>query len=287
MEKETFKTLKRAHKNGATYEDLKRIKLNTPIMKTRTKLLLGELDMNPNFSNLTSRFSKIESSQIYKDELVINYLLFFGKILNSHLLMHIFFAPQSYAIFNWILLYKKIVYSIISLLYNKKLVDNDWINLDVMIYNLNEGYSDSVRHFLKELKLLTLSDDHKVEMEKKYDERFSVAPEEFGPLYWRIIHLMAEAVHLRKNADVAKNIWKDFMFYSFHRTLLCNICKGHFYNVVEKYKREFENCSDYSVLWFNIHNEVNKTLNKLEYSNSEFEKDRLIMHDLLIPKKSF
>lgn len=287
MDKETYRLIKRAHKNVVDEKKLKKIKLNIPVIENRVKLILGEINRNnDNFVHVRKKFSKIEHNQTFKDELVITYFLILGKILNSQYLMHTFTVPQSQGIFHWISLYKKIVYSVIVLLYNKKFTDDDWINLDDMVYNLNQGHVHSVRNYLDKMKILTISKDYVIDMELKYNDIFTISSDDFGPCYWQIIHFMAEAILLRKNADLAKNLWKEFTIHLLDRTLMCSICRNHYKEfVVEKYKKELQNSSDYANLWFNIHNQVSKLLNKLEYPKSEFEKDRQIIRELLSPKK--
>lgn len=284
MNRQTFKVLKEAHKNNVNPEELRRIKWSeqTPLITNHVNLFLNNTNRNVNvkFSNIVSKFSSLENTSAYKDELVITYLLFLGKILNNTLLSHMFFVPQSQSIFNWILLYKRVVYSIITLIYNKRFTDEDWLYLDDMVYQLNEGSSNSVRTFLKQIRVLSISNEP-VEMETKYADLLYITSDDFGPFYWRMLHFMAEAINLRKNAVLAKSIWKEFTIYSLHRTLLCSLCQNHYKNVVEKYSNELQNTSNYSNLWFDIHNYVNKFLNKFEYSKSEFEKDQSIMQNLL------
>lgn len=287
MDKETYKLIKRAHKNVINEQKLKKIKLEIPVIENRVKLILGEINRDQDhFVNVRKKFSKIERKPSYKDELVITYFLILGKILNSHYLMHTFSVPQSQSIFHWTSLYKKLLYSVIALLYNKKFTDEDWILLDDMIYNLKLGHVDSVRNFLNQLKILTISKDYSIDMEVKYNDIFTISSDDFGACYWQIIHFMAEAIHLRKNADLAKQIWKEFTIHLLDRTLMCAICRNHYKEmVVEKYKDEMLTSSDYVLLWFNIHNQVNKLINKMEYPKSEFEKDRQIIRELLSPKK--
>lgn len=282
MDRQTYKILKQAHRNNG--DELNKINLSSlpnPLMTDRVNLLLGNVNINTKFSDLVRKFSNIENSPAYKDELVITFLIFLGKILNNSLLLHVFYVPQSQSIFNWILMYKGITYSIITLLYNKKFTDEDFFSMDDMIYKLNEGYCDSVRHFLKKMKLLTISEEQ-LEIEKKYSELILITADEFGPFYWRILHFMAEAINLRKHASLAKTIWKEFVLYSLHRTLLCSICKEHYRKVSEKFQQELQTSTDYATLWFNIHNYINKSLNKAEYSTVEYEKDQSIMRNLLI-----
>lgn len=282
MNNETFKILKRAHKNIADEHELKRIKniMPNPLMTNQINILLQNININENFEYFVNKFSKIENNPMYKDELIITYLLFIGKILNNTLLIHTFYTPQSQTIFYWISLYKHIVFSIITLMYNKKFTDENWLDLDIMVNQLNEGYSDSIRKFLNKLQVLSIPNEP-LEIETKYPELIIITADKFGPFYWRILHFMAEAIHLRKNVSMAKFIWKEFTVYSLHRTLYCSICKEHYKSVAEKYKNELQNSSDYPKLWFNIHNYVNKNIQKTEYSESEFEKDRSIMQNLL------
>lgn len=286
MDRGTYKILKRAFRNDINETELKKIKVSNPVLQSRIKYMLNEMngdDIDGSF--LVTKFSKLENSPTYKDELIITYLLFLGKIINNSMFIHTFYAPQSMGIFNWISAYKQVVYSIVNLLYNKKFVDEDWIELDNMIYSLNNGDSKSVRNFLAYMKVLSIDSDFKIDMETTYDQTFILRVDQFGPLYWRMLHFMAEATNVQKKAIFAKNIWKDYTINLLYRTLFCTICKEHYQKVVEKYRNELENSSDYATLWFDIHNNVNKTLNKPEYTQSEFQKDQLIMRELLSVKK--
>lgn len=290
MDRQMYKILKQAHRNNGNEQELKKIKLSllpNPLMVDRVNLLLGNINVNVKFSDLARKFSNLENSPAYKDELIVTYLLFLAKILNNSLLLHVFYVPQSQNIFNWILLYKRITYSIITLLYNKKFTDEDFFNMDIMVHRLNEGYFQAVRQFLNRMKLLTISEEQ-LEIEKKYSELIVITSDDFGPFYWRILHFMAEAINIRKHSTLAKTIWKEFVLYSLHRTLLCSICKEHYKTVAEKFKQELQNSSiDYAKLWFDIHNHVNKSLNKTEYTREEFEKDQSIMKNLLITSAKF
>lgn len=282
MDSRTFKILKRAHKSYINEQELQKIKvlMPNPLMTDRINVILNNFNYNTKFTEIASKFSKLENSSLYKEDLVITYLLFLGKIMNQTFLIHTFHAPQSQNIFNWIILYKNVVYFVITLLFNKKFTDEDWLYLDIMIYSLNEGYVDSVRNFLKKLKIVT--SNNLVDLEKKYNEMILITSDDFGPFYWRIIHFMAEAIQSRKYGTLAKSLWREFTIYSLHRTLICSICQEHYKTVVKKYKNELENTNtNYANLWFNIHNFVNATLNKPEYSLEEFQKDQSIIQNLL------
>ena len=284
MDRQTYKTLKRARKTNVPPQEFEKLNISIPITQYALNMFISDARYVTDFSKLSPKFSNLEPTHAYKDELVITYLLFLGKFLNNSFLQHVFIIPYSNGFFLWNNIYKKIVYVLITLLYNKKFSDEDWVNLEDMTYELNKGYSNSVRNFLKQMKILTISDEQTIEMESKYNGYFTIDSNEFGPFYWRIIHFVAEAFGVRKNAETAKAIWKEFTLYILYRTLLCSICKMHYKEIIDKYKNQLQNSTDYAMLWFDIHNEVNKKIEKPEYSKDSFEKDRKIMRSLLIQK---
>lgn len=281
MNHENFKLVKKALKSHSVDKQLAFIDKSTltPLLIHVVKICTGEHALPSfSFSEISRKFQILENTKTYIDELVITYLLFLGKILNGFQIHHIFQAPQTHILFDWLQIYKKVTYSIVCLIYNKKFTDQDWIHLDDMINGMLQGQSNAVRLFLKNIGRT----DIVVDLEKYYMDTTNISAEHFGPLYWRMIHFMAEAIQMRKSANLAKTLWKEFLIYPFYRTLLCPICSTHYLAVLEKYKETLLETPNYANTWFEIHNYVNKSLNKSEYPSLEFEKDQSIMKNLLI-----
>ena len=220
-----------------------------------------------------------ELKNVTKDEIVITFLLFIQKQVNSMKLFHTFRKPYSNEIYDWIFLYKSLIYSVLSLVYNKKFTAVDFLSLDEAMLSINMGHPDTNRMLMKKMKLL--SQDVKYDAETDFSHNHSYDADIYGPFVWRFLHLMAEAVDLRKGFDIEKQIWQDFTLYHLRRTLRCPICSHHYKMSIVKYKEQLKSSSDLPETWFNLHNDVNELLHKPKYNAADFKQDRELMKRML------
>lgn len=279
MDSETYTAVKRAIKTSSL-EPLKKIRMdNIPLLEEQIGVLKSDIQWEslPKFE----RFLKVENSKSYRDELVFTFLLFTAKTMNRSKLHHIFVSPYSEMVYNWMLMYKYTVYSVVTLIYRKRWMDRELFFLDEMVLDTNQGRNDCLRLFLEKIKLIETGSTTLFDCEKYYKYNWFMGPEVYGPFYWQMLHLMAEAFHVREGEKFAKELWRQFTVYSMHRTLRCPVCKYHYESMLVKRKDELLKNQHYAKLWFDIHNEVNVMLKKEEYSESQFEEDRKIRKAML------
>lgn len=216
---------------------------------------------------------------VTKDELVITFLLFICKHLNLIKLTHTFAQPYSNMIYDYMFLYKYIIYSVLSLAYNKQFTAVDYLSLDETILLLNKGHSDAIRLLMKKLNIL--SKDVKYEAEQDFKNNLNYDPQIYGPFVWRFLHLMAEAMDLRKDFNVEKQIWKEFTLYHLKRLLRCSICNHHYETLSVKYNEQLKSYSNLPNTWYTLHNDVNELLSQPKYSMADFNRDREVMQKML------
>lgn len=223
------------------------------------------------------RFSNVKN--VNKDELVITFLLFICKHFNFIKMSHTFAKPYSNMIYDWMFLYKYVIYSVLALVYNKQLTTLDYLSIDETMLLLNKGHPDAIRMLMKKLNLLSQDIMYEAEMDFKNNLKYDA--QIYGPFVWRFLHLMAEAMDLRKNFNVEKQIWKEFTLYHLKRLLRCSICYHHYETLTMKYNEQLKSFSNLPDTWYNLHNDVNESLGKPKYSMVEFNLDREVMQKML------
>lgn len=192
---------------------------------------------------------------------------------------HTFAKPYSNMIYDWMFLYKYVIYSVLALVYNKQLTTLDYLSIDETMLLLNKGHPDAIRMLMKKLNLLSQDIMYEAEMDFKNNLKYDA--QIYGPFVWRFLHLMAEAMDLRKNFNVEKQIWKEFTLYHLKRLLRCSICYHHYETLTMKYNEQLKSFSNLPDTWYNLHNDVNESLGKPKYSMVEFNLDREVMQKML------
>ena len=276
MNEATFLELKKVFKyNELDKNKLMQIKFQVePVYADHIDIMMEKTEyIGLNFK----KFTAIEN--VTKDELVITFLLFVCKHFNNIKIYHTFITPYSNMVYDWMFLYKYTIYSVLSLIYNKKFTTADYISLDETILLLNKGYPDALRLLMKKLNLL--SQDVKYEAEEDFKHNTNYHAQIYGPFVWRFLHFMAEAMDLRKNFDTEKQIWKEFTLYHLQRTLKCTICINHYKTLTLKYNERLKSSSNLPDTWYILHNDVNELLEKPKYNISDFKRDREVMQKML------
>jgi hypothetical protein len=100
-------------------------------------------------------------------------------------------------------------------------------------------------------------------IETKYTKLEDIPREEWGPVFWYMIHILAYNFH-PKFADE----YTTFI-YEYINILPCPICKNHFKDLLKNMAprtRNREDLIDWSII---VHNLVNKRLDKKIYTRSE------------------
>lgn len=269
MNSQSFQVFKTALKSGV-YDDLKKIKHECdPYISEQIDYMSEEVNFNTQMD-----VGKFIRSEYSKDELIVTFLLFLAKQFNIEKIKHIFYEPYTDCIFYWYNILKYTTFTLVTLIYDKNWSSEDFVLLDEMMLEINTGKPEAIRLFLNKVlnKNLDVFDAERLFV---YNRRLS--SEEFGPFYWRIIHLMAEAMQSRKES-FAKQFWREYVVYVLPKTLRCGACASHYLLILDRYKKDLLESDDYVNLWFKIHNEVNKA----SFSESEFEKEREYMKKILL-----
>jgi len=96
-----------------------------------------------------------------------------------------------------------------------------------------------------------------------------LGPETWGPLYWSVIHITALA-YSKKPSYSDKKAAKEF-FEALQFILPCPICREHLKTHLVKYPitPHLDRREDLFKWTVNLHNEVNKSLNKATFTENE------------------
>ena len=86
---------------------------------------------------------------------------------------------------------------------------------------------------------------------------------EIGRRTWTLLHSMANTFPLNPTEE-DKNMMKKFM-YGLARSYPCKVCGGHLIKMLDKKGIKMENRKEFGNYICNIHNIVNKVLNKTEF----------------------
>lgn len=274
-----FSTLKRAFKSQNFDErELKKLKARVnPIIAEQIDYVTQNVEKIVGLDY--EKFQTINDSAEYKDELVITFLLFIGKYIHIEKLAHTFIKPYSDSIYYWLCLYKCVIHSVISLLYDKKFTTNDMLLLDETILLFNDGQPDAIRRFMTSIKII--KSKQPVEAETNYIHNRKLTADQYGPFYWRMLHFMAEAFDVRTGFEEEKALWRDFILLALSKTLRCSICSEHYKRMITKYSESLKNSTNYSKVWFDLHNDVNLELGKPSYTETQYEQDKIIMQKIL------
>lgn len=93
-------------------------------------------------------------------------------------------------------------------------------------------------------------------------------PTIWGPFFWNTIHIMTLA-YPKEPDEQTQQAAKNF-FYSLQYLLPCAICKEHYKKHIEENPPVVSSQKEIILYAFNLHNKVNKDLNKPVLTYSEF-----------------
>lgn len=232
------------------------------------------------------------------EETVMTYLLRLAALVKEEIHVRSFQKPESHAaVHAWINLFKLNLYAVLSLLFKVHWEEQNFFELEKVVFDLiHEGKASALRHFMEHDLKIKLSTTTTM-AEERYENLHFLNIGQFGSSFWRLLHWMAEAMDIRNDPRMnrAKQFWRDLITGPLYRTLRCAICKKH----MRKFTQELETQlmdpnTQYSPLWYNIHNKVSAS--KMEvylslginmpsttYSESEFEQDVAFMRQALAP----
>ena len=93
---------------------------------------------------------------------------------------------------------------------------------------------------------------------------------EIGRHSWALLHSMANT-YPEKPTEEEKNLMKKFM-YGLARSYPCKVCGGHLLKMLDKKGLKIDSKNEFGEYLCNIHNIVNKVLNKEKFDcNKTFE----------------
>jgi len=93
-----------------------------------------------------------------------------------------------------------------------------------------------------------------------FDKYEVITPNTWGPLLWNFLHCIPFEL-TKKNANNFIMLFKKLSYM-----IPCNICREHYNNFYDKYPLNKSNILDLKIWVLNLHNNINKNLNKIEYT---------------------
>lgn len=293
MDNITFKLLKRKYFHNEDSNKLASCKQkSSPYVASKIDLILGNPRfMDPNraldVTKFTTHFRDAPSKERL-NEVVATYLLFLANTVCLQKYSRPFIRPGRWEGDScWQQMYKMVVFSVLTLLYDIRWKSEYFMFLDEALMGLLQGKSEALRSFVEKLGIHF---QDSIEAEHVYPYLEYQNNRIFGPYYWRLLHWMAEAIAFRSNngnSDVvlAKNLWREFVTNTLHRTLQCGICIHHYKMTINEthFKDLLMHAKDeeYPKVWFDLHNKVNDLVFSPRYSESELEKDRTYLRSAL------
>ena len=301
MDHESYVILKNAGENNIIdREALKRVKHKVvPTIRENIDIILkkGRKFHGLNIRRFTDQFLLSTSPKNRLDEVVVTFLLFLANQISQKKYHQTFFYQGAWeSEYAWFMLFKWISYSIFTLIYNVRCWKSEYLLLldDMVIDLVLNGEVYALRKFAEKISIKFESDEPYL-AENHFSKFIYQTTKDFGPYYWRMLHFMAEGIAMRANTEnydinYAKRLWKQFLTETMYRTLLCGYCKTHYQYLLDSdgYKEKilrFED-KDFPMLWFEIHNKVNKNIWKREYSETNWNVDRKFMNQALVAATS-
>lgn len=291
MKHETYQCLRKAYLGSVDPSALHRAMDDEPdpFVTRVLKLASNPVSMfMPSWDsqNFTTQFRNASPKE-RMDETVITFILRFVAVIKNDFHFRMFLKPESQAAMQaWICLLKQSIFAILTLLYRAQWSPNDYFKLDRLVMDLvYDGKYGALRDFMVDDLHLDVTDAI-TQAEKNFDKLIFLNIVQFGSSFWRLLHWMAEAIDFRET-QLAKTLWRDLVTRSLYRVLKCGICMAHMRKIVQELEPQLlSETTQYSQLWYNIHNRVNsvkldRSLEATLYSESEFELDASFMRQAL------
>lgn len=287
MKPKTYQVLRRSY---FQYKDPQKLNWakgeeNNPFDQFVIDVHLNPSSITWDSSPFTQQFRK-GSPRERLDDTVITFLLHVIAVVYREKFTRSFLKPESAPVWlSWVTVLKYTIVCVLGLMYNIEWHFENLKEVDLFIAEiLNSGKPETLRKLMNDLGISLREEPFPAE--KKSGQLMLLHTHQFGSFYWRLLHWMAEAYELRKEYSVAvKKAWRDLVTYNFYRLLACQICQFHFRQIVNELKEEMlSETTNYSSLWFKIHNKVNAnrrtmypTLTLPDYSESEYSEDSKVM----------
>lgn len=237
---------------------------------------------------IRDRFTSLEINDTYVNEVVISFLQFVGKFVMNRKLLKLFFLPNLDAKEDLEKLFWCLTLCVTTLIYNKlEWSHREHVALHFKLAEFFKGKPEMITELLVEDLGVIDSIPPKTEFESKYYDPIILLPSNWGPLVWRTIHLTAKCIRRRsddhENMKYCKEVWKDFTQNSLHRILACGVCEHHYQRLLQDFAVKFCGASndEYPLVWFELHNEVRRSVSQSPMDITDFSKEQDLMMQLL------
>lgn len=258
-----------------------------PFIKYHISNVINKQVPKQNDKFLRQRFSTIEENDTYLNELVITFLQYVGRIIMNNKLVKLFYVPNVDTPEDMEKMLQYLILSVVTLIYNKETWSvQDYIALNITVSELIKGKPEIIGQFLININVIEKI-PHILEYESKFYDSIILTQLNWGPLVWRMIHVMAECIKIRSNSSenikYCKTLWREFTVNSLHRILLCGMCQNNYNELLKEYKNEIINKNDdeFPYLWFELHNQVKNHTYSPHMSILDFSEEQKIIEKLL------
>lgn len=298
MKHKTYQTLYQAHLGNVNRAALleARAEETDPFYHNLIDLMLEEkrIPVDWDVASFTDKFRSVPAREKL-DETVFAFLLRLVAINKEERYLRAFQKPESQnAIMAWDSLLRIIFLCTLALLYNVRwTIETNYKYLEPAIMSLLIGDSSALRELMKSMGI-SLAKETPYKAELQFQDMNFLHTGQYSSFYWRYLHWMAEAFHLRKNVpEMAyyREVWRQLLDGSLYRTLRCGVCMFHFREMLQELQPQLtDDNTDFPKLWFDMHNRVHTQrreqyplLKEPDYTESEYAEDREFMLQALSP----
>lgn len=298
MKHHTYQTLYQAHLGNVNEKNLleARAQETDPFYHNLIDLILEKKEIKVDWPiNLFTDTFRSGSPRERLDETVFAFILRIVAINKEERYLRAFQKPESFdAVMAWEAILRRIILCTFALLYHVRWTPESIFTLlePTVMELLSGGHVFALRNLMTSLGI-SLARETPYQAELHFEKLNFLHVGQYSSFYWRYLHWMAEAYHMRTKADMAfyKRQWLELLNESLYRTLRCGICMYHFRTMLNELKPQLiDPKTNFPKLWFDIHNRVHAQrreqytfLKEPDYSESEYEADRDFMLQALVP----
>lgn len=298
MKHTTYETLYQAHLGNVDGKALleARERETDPFYRNLIDLILEKktLRVGWNVLSFTDEFRSGDPRERL-DETAFAFLLRLVDVHKEEQYVRAFRKPGSFdALMAWEALFRETVLCALALLYGVRWTTEKVFRfLEPAVLRLlgGEGHPGALRELLRSVGVVPAR-EAPYQAEVEFERLNFLHVGQYGSMYWRFLHWMAEAWHARRGdpeAAFCRELWLDLLGKSLYRTLRCGACMYHFQNLTNEHRDRLASPDvDLPRLLFEWHNRVHALrreqspfLQEPDYDESEFEKDRQFMRRAL------
>lgn len=299
MKHKTYQVLYQAHLGNVNKKALEQVRAEEtdPFYHNLIDLMLErkEIRVSWDVPLFTDKF-RSGSPREMLDETVFAFILRIVTIIKEERYLRSFQKPESFdALMAWEALLRRLLACSLALLYRVRWTAETLLaHLEpALMQLLNGGPPAVLRELLKSVGA-PVAREAPYLAELHFEKLNLMHVGQYSAFYWRFLHWMAEAFHLRKDDDAFRffrHEWLQLLDGSLYRTLRCGVCMFHFQKMLKELKPQLaDESSDFPRLWFDMHNRVHAQrreqfsfLKEPDYTESEFAEDRAFMLQALSP----